>query len=378
MKKSIETVINSKMYPSLIVYLRESSSLAEEIYNQALFVQRQLYISYNKDEDTLSDNEKEVLSNISSLGISHYKYLGYTSLERYMREYHHDLFKKNMSSQCVQNIIRQVCRDMKSYKEAIDEYYKDPDKFLEMPELPRYSKKKCKSYFITNQDAHIYHKDDGYYLKFPYIKDRLYIGIALPDHFKKMKQVNIRRYYDTFKISIVYDTEVKEKGYRGEGIIGIDLGVDNFIAIAGMNESILVNGKVIKSRNQYYNKEKARLYSIYDRQNGDTRHRNGRKLRQLNKKRSNWMNNYMHHCSRYVVNYCRAHSVGTIVIGKNDGWKQKSSLGRKTNQEFVSIPYNSFINLLRYYFFKKIYKQFKIYHNILQLNFLNLIIPLLH
>ena len=40
-------------------------------------------------------------------------------------------------------------------EQALDEYYKDPDKFLEMPQLPRYSKRKCKSYFITNQESDV-------------------------------------------------------------------------------------------------------------------------------------------------------------------------------------------------------------------------------
>ena len=216
------------------------------------------------------------------------------------------------------------------------------------PELPRYKKTGYKSFFITNQDCHIYEEDEGFALKFPYTKYRLYLGTSLPEGYERMKQVNVARYYDTYKISIVYEASEQTASGTGEGIIGIDLGVDNFIAIAGMNESILVNGRVIKSRNQYYNKERARLYSIYDRQNRDTKRRTTRRMERLSKKRNNWMTNYMHHCSRYIVDYCISSQIGTIVIGKNEGWKQNSDMGKKSNQQFISIPHSRLISLLRY------------------------------
>ena len=37
-----------------------------------------------------------------------------------------------------------------------------------------------------------------------------------------------------------------------------------------------------------------------------------------------------------------------IVIGKNKEWKQEINLGKKINQNFVSIPYNSFIEKMAY------------------------------
>ena len=31
--------------------------------------------------------------------------------------------------------------------------------------------------------------------------------------------------------------------------------------------------------------------------------------------------------------------IGNLVIGKNDGWKQNIALGKRGNQNFVSIPH---------------------------------------
>lgn len=39
---------------------------------------------------------------------------------------------------------------------------------------------------------------------------------------------------------------------------------------------------------------------------------------------------------------------GTLIIGKNDGWRQAVNLGQRTNQNFVQIPHARFIEMLTY------------------------------
>jgi putative transposase len=56
----------------------------------------------------------------------------------------------------------------------------------------------------------------------------------------------------------------------------------------------------------------------------------------------------MHKAIRYVVNWCVAYQIDTIVIGKNDHWKQEGNLGKRLNQSFVQIPYDMFIQQLQY------------------------------
>ncbi len=129
-------------------------------------------------------------------------------------------------------------------------------------------------------------------------------------------------------------------------IIGIDLGVSNLVTIAnniGL-KPIVVKGGIAKSINQYYNKERARLQSIYAKQGI----KEGKKLKKLTEKRNRKFHDYFHKVSKFVVDYCKDNNIGTIVIGHNKGWKQEVGLGNKNNQNFVQIPFNKLIEKIRY------------------------------
>ena len=334
MLRSIQIVLDASSHFQLIQYLLESSSLVKDVYNSSLFVLRQLFTSFSKS--SLSLNEQIVVSNCQSLKVPP-KLLNYYQLEKYMRMYHPDFFKSSLSSQIVQNCIRQASRDMTSFIRSLKEYNSNPNKFKSRPKLPQYCKKDTKSYFITNQDCRIRNDD----LLFPKTKETL--RIKLPSDFVRMKQVNVSRYFDTYKVCIVYEAVEKKRERPGNAIIGIDLGVNNFAAIVGTDESVLINGRVIKSRNQYFNKKKA-LYQSYLNEGVYT----SRKLIHLSKKRHQWMKNALHTISRRIIKYCVEKKVGTIVVGKNKEWKQNVETGKKNNQNFVSIPHALFIRLLTY------------------------------
>ncbi|KOR92156.1 transposase, partial [Geobacillus stearothermophilus ATCC 12980] len=104
-------------------------------------------------------------------------------------------------------------------------------------------------------------------------------------------------------------------------------------------------GKGVKSINQYYNKQKAYFQSILKKQNGLNW---SKRLEKLTLKRNNKIKDFMHKASRYVVDWCVKHNIDTIVIGKNDNWKQEVDLGKRLNQAFVQIPYDMFIEQLQY------------------------------
>ena len=109
--------------------------------------------------------------------------------------------------------------------------------------------------------------------------------------------------------------------------------------------SIVINGKGIKSYNQYWNKKVSNLKSI-----AKTVNRSDwtKQMQNITDKRYFKMEYFMHCASKWVVDYCIGYNIGTLVIGKNDGWKQKSSLSTVINQTFVQIPYESFIKKLEY------------------------------
>jgi putative transposase len=130
-------------------------------------------------------------------------------------------------------------------------------------------------------------------------------------------------------------------------IISIDTGLNNLVTV--VNNTGLppwrVKGGVVKSINQYYNKERARLCSCRDKQgqNGSTR-----RLQRLILKRTNKITDVFHKVSRRIIEYCITKDFGCIIIGYNQGWKQHIKLGRQTNQNFVNVPFWRLVQQIQY------------------------------
>ena len=105
----------------------------------------------------------------------------------------------------------------------------------------------------------------------------------------------------------------------------------------------LVNGRPLKAINQYYNKRKAILQSQLP-----PDQKTSRRIQQLTHKRNQCVNDVLHRSSRIIIDWCVEHQIGTLVIGKNDGWKQEIDLGKRNNQNFVQIPHARLIEMLQY------------------------------
>ncbi|MHB1813114.1 MAG: IS200/IS605 family accessory protein TnpB-related protein, partial [Thermoplasmataceae archaeon] len=56
----------------------------------------------------------------------------------------------------------------------------------------------------------------------------------------------------------------------------------------------------------------------------------------------------MHKLSRAIVQYAESKNIDTIVIGHNDGWKQEVNMGKRNNQNFVQLPFNTLIGQIKY------------------------------
>jgi len=129
--------------------------------------------------------------------------------------------------------------------------------------------------------------------------------------------------------------------------ISIDIGLDNFATISnnvGKNP-IILNGKGLKSINQYYNKQISHYREIVKRMNNlDYTNR----MNKLTMKRNNKVNDFIHKVSKWVVDYALSIDVNTIIIGNNKDWKRESELSKRINQSFVGIPHQEFINKVIY------------------------------
>lgn len=151
---------------------------------------------------------------------------------------------------------------------------------------------------------------------------------------------------DCYILEIIYETkDVAEKEFNGR-IVGIDLGVNNFVTMTNNIgiKPIVINGRGIKSINHFYNKQLAKYRSLAKTNNNlDWTKR----LDRINMKRYNKIEYFIHCASKSVVNYCEALDINTIVIGLNKTWKQECKIQKET-QNFIQIPYDNFIKKLKY------------------------------
>jgi putative transposase len=144
---------------------------------------------------------------------------------------------------------------------------------------------------------------------------------------------------------VVYEQAVKQTAVNPAYYAGIDLGVNNLVALASNKPGfhpVVINGRPVKSTNQFYNKRKAELQHKLGTTGSTAR------MERLTIKRNRRVDHYMHTASRFIVDLLVAEGIGTLVIGKNDGWKQEIELGKRNNQNFVQIPHARFIAMLTY------------------------------
>ena len=250
---------------------------------------------------------------------------------------------KQLPASVAQCVLNGLDKSWSSFFRAIKEWKKNSDRFLSKPNPPHYKKKNGEHVLIfTNQQCKI---EEGI-LKFPK-KVNLEVKTRLVDEIN-LREVRIIPKGVGYVAEIVYQKEVLvEKKDEGR-VVGIDFGSKNIIAMVnniGLKPIVIKDdGTGIKSINQYYNKRKAELSSIYAKQGI----KYGNKLRRLQVKKDKKANDWIHKLSRFVVNWCVEHNIGTIVVGKNQYWKQKIELGRRNNQNFVLIPFDTIIQKLSY------------------------------
>jgi len=137
--------------------------------------------------------------------------------------------------------------------------------------------------------------------------------------------------------------------------MGIDLGLNNLVTVVNNAlKPFIVKGGVIKSINQYYNKQLARLRAIKDKQGYKFE---TKRIQRLNLKRNNKISDYFHKVSKHIINYCKTNNIGTIIIGYNEKWKEQiaknnhkmyKDICKKNNQNFVQIPFLKLINMIQY------------------------------
>lgn len=236
----------------------------------------------------------------------------------------------------------------KSFFKNLKNYKSNPLKYKGCPKAPRF-KDKEKGRFITTFTDHAISKK---YLKEGLIKLSS-LNFTIPNNIKNIKQIRIipknKRLYC---IEIIY--EVQEKPIViNYNYAGIDIGLNNLAAIATSDcKTFLVNGRPLKSINQFYNKKTAvlrsKLPNCIDKNNTLINIGWSKYMNSITRKRNNKITDYLHKASRKVVTKLKQENISKVVIGKNNQWKDSINIGSKNNQNFVLIPHSKFIDMLVY------------------------------
>lgn len=246
---------------------------------------------------------------------------------------------KNCMSQPANAVLRVLDQNWKSYFASIKDWKKNKHKYLGMPKIPKYLKSNGRfPWMIPNNTCYIKNNE----LKFRIKKLQTYIWKTNAKG--RLLQVRFIPRGTCYVMEVVTELEIYPEFKTPTNIASIDLGVNNFATITnniGLRP-IIINGKGIKSVNQFYNKQRAKMTNKLVNKNWSN------KLDEITMKRFTRIKNFMHHSSKYVIAYCRDNNIDTIVCGLNTGWKQKAKIGHKNNQIMQSIPFNMFILQLEY------------------------------
>lgn len=266
-------------------------------------------------------------------------YLNYNVLDKIMQT--HEAYRA-LPAKVSQQVLKLLDKNWTSFFAALRAYKDDPSRFLGRPKLPGYKdKKEGRNVLIYTIQA----------LSRPALCQGIIkpsqLGIEVRTRQRNVDQVRIvPTRSGCYVVEVVYTQGEEQKQLDPSLVAAIDIGVNNLVALTSNKPGFvprLVNGRSIKSVNQRYNKQAAKL-----RKKMSHNHHTSRGLERVSAKRTRRIDHYMHTVSRRVIDLLVSEGIGTLVIGKNPGWKQETTMGKKNNQHFVQLPHTRFIDMLTY------------------------------
>lgn len=294
------------------------------IIDQASFASKNLY--------------NATLYEIRQSFIHHGVFLNYHEMHRRMKS--HEAYKA-LPAKVAQWVLKGLDTNWQSFFKAIAAWRDDPSRFQGRPKLPKYKdKQEGRNLLVyTLQAISQTGLDRG-------VIRPSGLSIEIPTRQQNIAQVRILPRNGYYVVETIYKQEPVQAEVDPSLYAGIDIGLNNLVTLTSNKCGFvprIVNGRPVKSINQYYNKERARRES----QLQGNRY-TSKQLEVLTNKRTRKINHYLHCASRRMIDLLVSEGIGTLVIGKNPDWKQEINLGKKTNQNFVSIPHARLVEMLTY------------------------------
>ncbi|MFP4050133.1 MAG: RNA-guided endonuclease InsQ/TnpB family protein [Thermoplasmata archaeon] len=326
-----------------------------------------MYKTLRQNMHNLDKQEYEILTSLCHLSKNVYNETLYEIRQHFFDTgenlNYHELCKiigkksenyKMLISQAAQQTMKKVC-------EAFNSFFK-------------LNKKKKKGEYDDDAYPPGYQDKDGFFIldfhnqAFQLKDDHIRIGITksfrekfdvnkkeilIPFKHDNITEENIKRFQiipkgkgNYLEYRIVYETDKEPIQKNKNNFLSIDLGVENLATYVDRSgRSFIIDGRKLKSINRWYNKKIARLKSIKDKQGIEE---DTKKISKLFQDRSNKIHDYMNKTVHKIIEHCKKHKIGEIVVGHSKGWKQEVNIGKVNNQNFVHIPFDKLKTKLKH------------------------------
>ena len=295
---------------------------------------------------TAKNLNNEALYNIRQHFFDKGTYLNYESNYRLLKESPH---YKTLNSNVAQQILKETDGQFKSFFSLLKLAKEGKYQYKDI-HIPHYLPKDGFATLIIG-----FVRLNGNKLTIPYSnsykKTHKPIEITIPPNIadKEVKEIRIIPKCNArfFEVQYTYKVDCISRNLNIDNALALDLGIDNLItAVSSTGKSFIVDGRRLKSINQWYNKENSRLQGIKDKQKYGKRITKRQGLAAY--KHNNKVNDYLSKAARIVINYCINNDIGTLVAGYNKDFQSRAAIGKISNQNFVNIPFSKLLNKLEY------------------------------
>ncbi|NEQ35363.1 MAG: IS200/IS605 family element transposase accessory protein TnpB [Okeania sp. SIO3I5] len=310
----VERTIIKKNHPNY-KSLDALAFLSKNLYNMANYIVRQEFI--NKGN-----------------------YLDYNKVQKLLQS---GADYKAIPAKVSQQVLILLDQNWQSFFQAIRAYNQCPSKFKSPPKLPKYKhKQKGRNILVYTKQA-ISKLQLVKNKKILLSKSQLFFDSKI--NYDSLQQVRIIPKLNYYVIEVVYESVEVKLDLSESDVASVDLGVNNLATVTSNKKGFqpfIINGRPVKSINQFYNYKKGKLQSELNQTKSSNR------IKRLSTKRNFKIDDYLHKTSRYIINHLISWEIGVLVIGNNPNWKQSLNLGKKNNQNFVQIPFFKLIEQLKY------------------------------
>ena len=244
-----------------------------------------------------------------------------------------------INSKIVQDIVRKLNSDWNSYW-ALLKLVKNKQ-YDKQINIPKYKKQ----YNLVEYNNQVLSKKK---LKLGFIgTDKMKQGIKISNFHKDLNCKCFRIFYknNNFVCELIYEKEINDQTSSIGKVASIDMGLENLFTIAFNynKKGISFKGTKLKSINQYFNKETSKLQSLLPKNEYCSK-----RILHLFYKREEQLRNVIGYYSNRLMELLVNEGISTLVIGHNKNWKDKINIGKVNNQNFMSIPFNKVIDIIKY------------------------------